>query len=43
MMLADTPFVPLFTPVRWALVAPRVGGFVPNPAGAHPLGRIAVR
>lgn len=43
MMLADTPFVPLFTPLRWALVSPRVTGWVPNAAGAHPLGRLSVR
>ncbi len=39
-MLADVPLVPLIVPVRWALVAPRVTGWSPNPAGAHPLGRI---
>ncbi len=43
MMLADTPFVPLFTPVRWALVSPRVVGWLPNPSGAHPLGRLSIR
>ena len=39
-MLADTPLIPLLVPVRWALVAPRIGGWSANPAGAHPLGRL---
>lgn len=36
------PMVPLLTPLRWALVARRVNGWTPNPAGSHPLGRLTV-
>ncbi len=36
-MVADTPMIALFAPVRWALVSPRVTGWVPNAAGQHPL------
>lgn len=39
---ADTPLVALFTPVRWALVAPGVGGWTANRAGLHPLDRLTV-
>lgn len=41
LLMADPAFVPLLRPVRWALVANRLGGFQPNPLGRHPLGRIA--
>lgn len=40
--LAEPPLVPLFGAVRWALVAPRVDGWLPNRAGAHPLARLAI-
>jgi ABC-type oligopeptide transport system substrate-binding subunit len=36
------PMLPLLTPLRWALVARHVGGWSPNPAGSHPLGRLSV-
>ncbi|MEY2882358.1 MAG: hypothetical protein RL490_82 [Pseudomonadota bacterium] len=39
---ADPPMAPLFRPVRWALVAPRVEGWIPNTAGSHPLGRLQI-
>lgn len=39
-MLSGPPMIGLFTPVRWALVSPRVSGWVPNAAG-HPLGRLS--
>jgi ABC-type transport system substrate-binding protein len=37
------PLIPLFTPVRWALVSRDVDGWLPNRAGRHPLGRLAVK
>ncbi len=40
-MLVAPPLIPLFTPVRWALVGRRVDGWVPNRAGSHPLARLA--
>ncbi len=36
-LVADTPMIPLFAPIRWALVAPYVTGWTSNPAGQHPL------
>ncbi len=33
----DVAAIPLIQPLRWALVAPRVKGFEPNPGGVHPL------
>ena len=36
-MVADTPLIALFAPVRWALVSPRVTGWSGNAAGQHPL------
>ncbi|MBV8970838.1 MAG: hypothetical protein JO290_00945 [Sphingomonadaceae bacterium] len=41
-MVADTPMIALFAPVRWALVAPRVTGWVPNAAGQHPLALLGI-
>lgn len=38
---ADTPLIPLFVPVRWALVAPHVTGWTANRAGLHPLARLS--
>ena len=35
-MLADTPMITLFVPVRWALVGRGVGGWADNQAGQHP-------
>jgi len=34
------PFIPLTTPVRWSLVAPRLTGFRPNAFGRHPVGEL---
>jgi ABC-type transport system substrate-binding protein len=42
-LLKAPPLIPLFTPVRWALVSRDVDGWVPNHAGRHPLGRLARR
>jgi ABC-type transport system substrate-binding protein len=42
MLAAAPPLVPLFTPVRWALVGPNVDGWSANAAGSHPLARLAV-
>ena len=39
-MVADTPLIALFTPVRWSLVSSRVTGWVDNIAGQHPLARL---
>lgn len=36
-MVADTPLIALFAPVRWALVSPRVTGWSDNAVGQHPL------
>jgi peptide/nickel transport system substrate-binding protein len=33
-------FIPLTTPVRWSLVAPRLTGFRPNPFGRHAIGEL---
>jgi peptide/nickel transport system substrate-binding protein len=33
-----TPFIPLATPIRWSLVAPRLTGFRPSPFSRHPAG-----
>ncbi len=41
-MVADTPMIALFAPVRWALVGPRVTGWTPNAAGQHPLALLGV-
>jgi peptide/nickel transport system substrate-binding protein len=30
-----SPFIPLTSPVRWSLVAPRLTGFQPNPFAVH--------
>jgi peptide/nickel transport system substrate-binding protein len=35
-----TPYIPLATPVRWSLVAPRLTGFRPNPFAHHPAGTL---
>ena len=38
-LLADSGvYIPLSTPVRWSLVAPRLTGFRPNAFGHHPAG-----
>jgi ABC-type transport system substrate-binding protein len=39
-LAAGPPMIPLFTPIRWALVARRVDGWIPNPAASHPLARL---
>ena len=41
-MVADTPLIALFAPVRWALVGPRVGGWSGNTAGQHPLAALSI-
>lgn len=41
-MVADAPFIPLFAPVRWALVARRVTGWSSNAAGHHPLALLGI-
>ena len=41
-LLNGPPMIPLFTAVRWALVARNVDGWVPNRARSHPLSRLAV-
>lgn len=41
-LVAETPLIPLFTPVRWSLVNPRVQGWTDNPAGLHPLAALAM-
>ncbi len=41
-LLAGPPMIPLFTSIRWALVARGVGGWVPNRAASHPLARLTV-
>ena len=41
-LLTGPPMIPLFTAVRWALVARNVDGWVPNRAASHPLSRLAV-
>jgi oligopeptide transport system substrate-binding protein len=42
-LMTAPPLIPLFTPVRWALVSQKVDGWLPNRAGRHPLGRLAVK
>lgn len=42
-MVADTPLIPLFAPVRWALVARRVSGWSSNAAGHHPLALLGIK
>jgi peptide/nickel transport system substrate-binding protein len=32
-----TPFIPLFRPIRWSLVAPTLDGFTPNGRAIHPI------
>lgn len=41
-MVADTPLIALFAPIRWALVAPRVSGWSSNTAGQHPLALLGI-
>jgi oligopeptide transport system substrate-binding protein len=41
-MVADTPLIPLFAPIRWALVARRVSGWSSNAAGQHPLALLGI-
>ena len=41
-MLADTPMIPLFVPVRWALVARGVQGWTANQSGQHPLAALDI-
>lgn len=40
LMVDDVPMIPLFTPVRWALVSTNVTGWTSNILGAHPLSRL---
>ena len=41
-LLADPPMIPLFRPVRWALVQPGVSGWTDNIAGQHPLAALRI-
>ncbi len=41
-MLADTPMIPLFVPVRWALVARSVDGWTENQGGQHPFAGLSL-
>lgn len=41
-IIADTPMIALFAPVRWALVARRVTGWSSNAAGQHPLALLSI-
>lgn len=41
-LLRGPPLIPLFSAIRWALVARDVDGWVPNRAASHPLARLAV-
>lgn len=42
LMMEGPPMLPLFTPVRWAIVGRNVEGWTPNRAGSHPLARMQV-
>jgi oligopeptide transport system substrate-binding protein len=37
---ANTPFIPIATPLRWTLSAPRLTGFRQSPFAVHPLNRM---
>ena len=39
-MVDDQPMIPLFIPVRWALVRSDIAGWSSNVLGAHPLSRL---
>ena len=41
-MVADTPLIALFAPIRWALVSPRITGWSGNAAGQHPLALLGI-
>lgn len=41
LMAEESPFIPLFVPVRWSLVQPTVTGWMDNPLGRHPLSRLS--
>ena len=41
-MLADTPMIPLFVPVRWAMVARSVEGWTENQGGQHPFASLSI-
>ena len=41
-ILADTPMIPLFVPVRWALVGRGVTGWTDNQGGQHPLAALKI-
>ncbi|MBC7520564.1 MAG: hypothetical protein H7268_05650 [Sandarakinorhabdus sp.] len=41
-LMTGPPMIALFKPVRWALVARGVDGWMPNVAGSHPLARMDV-
>ena len=42
-MLADTPMISLFVPVRWALVGRGVGGWTANQGGQHPFAALTIQ
>ncbi len=41
-MVADTPMIALFAPIRWALVSRQVTGWSANAAGRHPLALLVI-
>ncbi len=41
-MMTGPPMVPLFTPVRWAMVSRNVEEWVPNRGASHPVARLGV-
>lgn len=41
-ILADTPMIPLFVPVRWALVSRAITGWTENQGGQHPFAELSV-
>lgn len=42
-LMTGPPLIPLFTPIRWALVGRQVDGWTSNRAASHPLARLAIR
>ncbi|MGL4542373.1 MAG: hypothetical protein ACRCUI_07680, partial [Polymorphobacter sp.] len=40
LLVADPPMLPLFTPLHWSLVSPRVAGWVDNSDDRHPIERL---
>ena len=38
--VANMPFIPIASPLRWSAVSARLTGFTPNARAVHPLGRL---